>query len=107
MQFAQPINVLLVEDSPTDVLLAKESLAQVPNIRLTCVERLAEAVALLGGNQQDVVLLDLGLPDSQGLATLVKLLERAGQVPIVVMTGRDDEALGLQALGAVAPRGWR
>ena len=102
MLAAPPIDVLLVEDSPTDVLLAQESLSSVPNIRLTCVDRLADALAAVGDRHMDVVLLDLGLPDSQGLDTLVRFLNNSPRCPVVVMTARDDEALGLLAINSGA-----
>ncbi len=100
----QPIQVLLVEDNPTDVLLLQEALAQVPSVqfKLTEVEQLTEGLERLSQEPFDVVLLDLGLPDSQGLETLVKIRERASWVPIVVLTGLADEALGLRALQAGA-----
>jgi signal transduction histidine kinase/DNA-binding response OmpR family regulator len=100
----QPIHLLLVEDSPTDALFLQEALAQVPSaqFRLTHRERLAEALDHLSQEPCDVILLDLGLPDSQGLGTLVKLLEQTPRTPIVVLTGLEDEALGVQLIQAGA-----
>jgi DNA-binding response OmpR family regulator len=98
----QPIHVLLVEDNLADVLLLQEALAEVSLARfeLSHVDRLAKALEWLSREPFEVVLLDLGLPDSQGgLATLVKLREQA---PVVVLTGLTDERFGLSALQAGA-----
>ena len=67
-----PLDVLLVEDSPTDVLLTEEALSPPSRFRLQSSERLGQALRLLSDAHFDVVLLDLGLPDSQGLDTLRK-----------------------------------
>jgi PAS domain S-box-containing protein len=96
----QPIHILLVEDNPTDALLLREALARFSSTRfkLSHEERLGDALEHLSQESCDVVLLDLGLPDSQGLETLVKMREQAPRVPIVVLTGLTDETLGLKAL---------
>ncbi|HEV3386367.1 MAG TPA: PAS domain S-box protein, partial [Gemmata sp.] len=91
------IHVLLVEDSPTDKLLTEESLAT-SSFHMQSSQRLAEALKLLKAHQFDVILLDLGLPDSQGLDTLRKLRSKNPQVAVVVLTGKADEELALQAL---------
>ncbi|MCK6628742.1 MAG: PAS domain S-box protein [Anaerolineae bacterium] len=98
------IRVLLVEDNPTDVLLLREALAEVrlASFQLSDVAQLAGARPYLSQEKVDVILLDLGLPDSQGLDTLVKLRQQAPQIPIVVLTGLADEELGLKALQAGA-----
>lgn len=95
-----PINVLLVEDSPTDALLLREALAGEDSVqfRTAHVERLAEALKYLQEQQFDLILLDLGLPDSQGLDTFSRVHDHAPQVPIVVLTGLDDDTLALRAV---------
>lgn len=95
-----PINVLLVEDSPTDALLLREALAGEDSVqfRTAHVERLAEALKYLQEQQFDLILLDLGLPDSQGLDTFARVHDHAPQVPIVVLTGLDDDTLALRAV---------
>ena len=100
----QSMQVLLIEDNPADILLLHEALAEVDSIqfRLTEAARLAEGLKRLRQECFDVVLLDLGLPDSQGLETFVKLHCQAPEVPIVVLTGLTDEALGLRAVQAGA-----
>ncbi len=93
-----PLDILLVEDSPTDVLLTEEALSEASQFRLRSSERLAEALRLLSEAHFDVVLLDLGLPDSQGIDTLRRLRDKHRKVAVVVLTGKDDEELALRAL---------
>jgi DNA-binding NarL/FixJ family response regulator len=99
-----PIHVLLIEDNPTDALLLRQACAAVPLIRcvFTHVERLSEGLTCLGKARFDVVLLDLGLPDSEGLETFAKVQALAAATPIVILTGLDDENLSLQAVRAGA-----
>lgn len=98
---AQQMKVLLVEDSPSDVEFVRAALAE-PNgvsFTLTVAVRLADADKQLHEAKVDAVLLDLGLPDSQGLATLQQLCAVCGSdTAIVVLTGNEDEALGPHAL---------
>ena len=96
----EPIHVLLVEDNPGDVRLLREMLsASVSAVfALTHVERLVEAQQHLGGARADVILLDLSLPDSQGLSTFSQAHASAPNVPIVVLSGLDDEALAVEAV---------
>jgi PAS domain S-box-containing protein len=95
--------VLLVEDSDGFVSLIRAWLdtAAIP-VHLTHAERLADALARLACETFDVVLLDLALPDSDGLATLGRLREQAAELPVVVLTGIDDEALGMSLVQAGA-----
>lgn len=95
MPFEALLDVLLVEDSPSDVLLAEEALSPPSRFRLRSSERLGEALRLLAEAHFDVVLLDLGLPDSQGLDTLRRLRGKNTKVAVVVFTGKDDEELAL------------
>ncbi len=94
------LRVLLVEDNPTDALLVREALAEIPSVAFVViqVERLAEGLKHLTETGGDVVLLDLGLPDSQGLETLLAMREAVPHVPIVVLTGLADEGLGIGAV---------
>jgi two-component system cell cycle sensor histidine kinase/response regulator CckA len=91
------LQVLLVEDSPTDVLLTKEALSS-GSFLIHGSERLGDALKQIQEKPFDVVLLDLGLPDSQGLDTLRALRQIDPQNAIVVLTGKNDEQLALQAL---------
>ena len=93
MDELQLIDVLLVEDSPSDALLAKQALLGFSLFRIVHVPKLSEALALLAESRVSVVLLDLGLPDSQGLETLATLRRHAPDVPVIILTSRDDEEL--------------
>jgi PAS domain S-box-containing protein len=96
----QRIKVLLVEDEPTYAGLIQEILVMaIPSpFEATHVGRLSEALERLANERFDVVLLDLSLPDRQGLATYEHLHTLAPSVPIVVLTGHDDDELALQAV---------
>jgi polar amino acid transport system substrate-binding protein len=89
------IRLLLVEDSPSDAQLLCESLQR---FEIARVERLDEAIALLGRKSFDVILLDLNLPDSTGLETCKRIAPAAGRAPIIVLTGADDEAIAIEAM---------
>ncbi|CAA7623279.1 Signal transduction histidine kinase [Candidatus Terasakiella magnetica] len=97
-----PIRVLLLEDDPADARLVGQMLRRVKTtpFEVTWVGRLAQAVERLSELPLafDVVLADLGLPDSAGMATLNTLTELAPQLPVVVLTGNDDDAVALEAL---------
>jgi two-component system, cell cycle sensor histidine kinase and response regulator CckA len=94
----QKIRILLVEDQPGDARLIREALRCASEIELHTVDRLSLAVDHLTLQETDVVLLDLGLPDSRGLETLQVVYKTAPQVPIVVLTGQDDETIAIQAI---------
>jgi serine phosphatase RsbU (regulator of sigma subunit) len=94
--------VLLVEDDAGDVLLVREALAAAaPELELREAGTLADALGQLPDGIA-CALVDLGLPDTAGLEAVEALHERAPAVAIVVLTGRDDEALGIDALVAGA-----
>ena len=96
----EKINVLLVEDSPSDASLFCRifSLFDREQWHLVQVDRLDDAIALCEDVRFDVVLLDLGLPDSDGLETVIEFKSAKPDIPIVVLTGSDDEELALQAI---------
>jgi PAS domain S-box-containing protein len=94
----QKIRILLVEDNPGDARLIREVLRYASEIELHTVDRLSLAVDHLALQETDVVLLDLGLPDSRGLESLQAVYKAAPQVPIVVLTGQDDETIAMQAI---------
>jgi hypothetical protein len=98
------IRVLLVEDNPGDARLLTELLREVGEHRLTMmhVDRLGAALDRLHHDSFDVMLLDLTLPDADGLDTLVRAHAEAPKIPIVVLTGHDDEALAVRAVRAGA-----
>lgn len=95
------IKILLIEDSPGDARLIQHMLAQAQGLvcQLTCVENLAAGVAHLKAHRTDVVLLDLGLPESSGLDTLRRLLAQVPAVPtLVVLSGLNDEDSAIKAV---------
>jgi two-component system, cell cycle response regulator len=100
------IKLLLVEDNPWDAHLVTAMLTraearasvEAPKFTLVVAADLSSALARLREEEIDVVLLDLMLPDSEGLDTLARLREGAPEVPIVVQTSLDDEQTGLQAM---------
>ncbi len=99
-----PIHVLLIEDNPGDVRLLRELLSNTgtSTFILTQVDRLTDGIQHLKERAIDIILLDLSLPDSQGTETLLNTHAAAQGVPIVVMTGTEDEELGLRLIQAGA-----
>lgn len=99
-----PLTVLLVEDNPDDVYFLHTVLADVDAdaARLAHVDRLSDALQRLREDRFDVLLLDFFLPDSQGLDTLRRVRAHAPDLPIVVMTGLNDETVGRQMVEAGA-----
>lgn len=100
----EALEILLVEDDPTDARLLVELLqhTDVCVYGLRTVNTMADAERALVDEKVDVVLLDLSLPDSDGLRSVERVLSVAPKVPIVVLTGRDDYQLGLKAIEAGA-----
>ena len=96
--------ILLIEDNAGDELLIRRMLERQAGLRvqIESVGRLADGLARLGRGGVDVVLVDLGLPDSSGLDTVRKTHAHAPDVPIIVLTGHDDEVLGANAVWAGA-----
>lgn len=94
------MHVLLIEDDRAHARLIQETLVEVkdPPCELEHVERLSLGLQSLAGGGIDVVLLDLSLPDSQGFDTFAKVHTQAPDVPIVVLTGLDDETVAVKAV---------
>ncbi len=94
------INVLLVEDNPGDARLIQEEFneARYGRFKIEWVDRLGKGLEALTNARFDVILLDLSLPDSTGLDTLVKVQEHSPDLPIVVLTGLDDESKAVTAM---------
>ncbi|HWB12198.1 MAG TPA: response regulator [Pirellulales bacterium] len=95
---ADAIHVLLIDDDPADADLARLYLqeSRLRRFLVRHAESVRDAVALLGAS--DVVLLDLSLPDSQGIQTLERILGENSDVPVIVLTGLSDESTALQSL---------
>lgn len=98
------LRILVVEDSDTDarILAAALDVALDAPLELEVAARLSEAITRLTSQNFDVVLCDLGLSDSQGLATFRGLRKFAPSTPFVVLTGTSDDELGAEALRAGA-----
>lgn len=96
------LRVLVIEDNPGDARLVREAVSQNPAVDLEHAERLEDGLSRLAGGGVDVVLLDLGLPDAQGLEGLTMLQLHAPKVPVVVLTGSDTDHLGRAAVKAGA-----
>jgi sigma-B regulation protein RsbU (phosphoserine phosphatase) len=96
----EPYTILLVEDSPVERALTAQYLKQgLPEAHvLYTASRLGEAIARLSTEHVDLVLLDLGLPDSTGVATLTRLHGEVPAVPIVVLSGIEEREVALQAV---------
>ncbi len=94
------LHVLLIEDDPAYALLIREMLAdaKIAQFDVECVDRLASGTQRLAQGGIDVVLLDLKLPDSHGLDTFREAQRQAPTVPIIVLTGFEDETLALQSI---------
>ncbi len=94
------IRLMVVEDNPGDARLINVFLSDVKSVSIEIqnAERLSDAIAVLNSQPVDAALLDLSLPDSQGLDTITRLYSQAPDLPIIVLTGLDDEALGLEAI---------
>jgi len=96
----KPLQVLLVEDNAGDVRLLREMFSKERRdaFQLTHLLRMSEAETHLAKGGVDIVLLDLGLPDGHGLDTVRRAHAAAPEVPVIVLTGLDDEALAAEAM---------
>src|ERR671934_224013 len=93
-------NVLLIEDNPGDARLIREMIADHPDapFKLHFAERLSLGLEHLSSGKTGLMLLDLSLPDSFGLETFAKVYAHAPTVPIIVLTGNDDQTIALSAV---------
>jgi|GEM_PF-1039278 len=94
------LKILLVEDSASDAALLQENIlsSSTADISISVVQSMNEAEEHLKNNNPDAVLLDLTLPDSSGLDTVRKARSISPDLPIVVLTGVDDENTGVEAM---------
>src|SRR5580704_7662349 len=96
---SQTTNVLLIEDNPGDADLVRLRLIEGKSpVKVSCVSRLSEGLDSLTRETPSVVLLDLNLPDSRGAETFRRVLEHSPSVPVVVLSGQDDEGLAIKAV---------
>lgn len=94
------LRILLIEDNPADARLTRELLRDVGTINLELVnaDSLAAGIGLLAAQDFAVVLADLSLPDAQGVETVRRLRAADTRVPLVVLTGLDDERIAVEML---------
>jgi len=98
------LRLLLIEDNESDAILVRELLKRSTwlTIRVAWAKSLAEGLAQLSESEFDAVLVDLGLPDCQGAAAFMRVHEHAPEVPVIVLTGLDDDSVALAAVHAGA-----
>lgn len=94
------LRIIIVEDNKDDFVLLKKYLKDVCKkpCELKHVETMTDAVKTLGSGDFDIILLDLGLPDSDGLETLKKIQAIEKKIPIVVFSGLNDESIAVQSV---------
>lgn len=97
----EKLSILIVEDTPADILLIKEMLSDIRK-KLTCelteAPTLKAAIGVLANTEFDAVLLDLHLPDSQGIETVRRVVSRFPESAVVVLTGLNNEQMAVQAI---------
>jgi len=94
-----PVRILLVEDSPADIEVVRRSLEpDRQSYSLETVDRVGASLTLLDEGRIDLILLDLGLPDSTGLASFHRLQAQAPDVPIIILTGENDLRVAREAV---------
>ncbi len=96
----EPIKVLMIEDNMGDYKLILKLLEKSENAKFELVhsQRLSSGVELLENNNFDVILLDLGLPDSDGLESFNVILKRHPEIPTIILTGLANEETGIKAI---------
>ncbi len=94
------IKILYVEDEIDHVILMREFTREIKNVHyeMTHVQQLYEALLELDSERYDIVMLNLSLPDKQGLDIITMVCERAPEIPVIVMTSMDDETMAIKAL---------
>jgi signal transduction histidine kinase/DNA-binding NarL/FixJ family response regulator len=96
------IRILLIEDNVGDAGLLRAAFNEVStdnfSFRVAHVDRLTHALESLAKDPFDLVLLDLSLPDTRGIDTVVRVRDAAPSLPIVIMTGLDDENVAIEAM---------
>lgn len=100
MTTPSPLRLLIIEDDIVDRKLLERLLGQssLGTCDVQYADRLSTALDLLQEHPFDIILLDLGLPDSQGMDSVSRLQGRAPHVPIIVLSGLDDEDTATQAV---------
>ncbi len=94
---SQRLKILVIEDNPADVRLLQKMLADWP-FDIDSAGRLSAGIEKIEHVKVDLILLDLSLPDSQGIETFYQIHCHAPQIPVIVLTGLEDEAVGSEAV---------
>lgn len=94
------ISVLVVEDNPADTILIREYLSERNDADYDIKEEdtLESAIGLISKHDYDVILLDLFLSDSAGLDTVRRVMSESPDIPVIVLTGLQDEEVAFQAV---------
>jgi DNA-binding response OmpR family regulator len=91
----EPAHILLIEDNPGDADLVRLRLVESNSaVQVNCVPRLSDALACLDLDTPALVLLDLNLPDSHGAETFRRIMQKAPNVPVVILSGQDGRCIG-------------
>ncbi|MBI5741837.1 MAG: response regulator [Nitrospirae bacterium] len=100
MEDENRIKVLVIEDNPGDVYLLRVLLSQAENVAVDMehADSLSAALSFLSTIKVDVILSDLGLPDSQGIDTFLSVHKQFPDIPVIVLSGLEDEALAVEAV---------
>src|SRR6267378_4513951 len=99
MRMGGQLSIGLAEDNPGDARLIQEMLREPPGaFRVNWCSRLDEVLDRVGREPFDVLLLDLGLPDCQGLTTFDRVNRQAPMMPIIIFSGAIDEQLAVEAV---------
>ena len=94
-----PIRILFIEDNPDDISIVERSFrSDIQSYSIRTVDRVAESLPLLDEGMADLILLDLGLPDSTGLDSFHRLRAQAPDVPIIILTGESDLEIAREAV---------
>ncbi len=98
--FKGRLKILIVEDDPGDLLLTKSILRKNTDFQadITSAKTYLDASNILQNEPPDIVLLDLSLPDSQGLSTFTRLYKEAQNIPVIIMSGLSDETIATEAV---------
>jgi DNA-binding NtrC family response regulator len=97
---ARPIIILLIEDDRDDALLIQRHLSKAMKVPYDVrhADRISTGLAHLKSGGIDIVLLDFGLPDGQGLSTFETVHNHSPHVPIIVLTGHDDDEIAIASV---------
>jgi two-component system cell cycle sensor histidine kinase/response regulator CckA len=96
------VKILVVEDNPVDAIRLKHDLTEIncKKCEFIHAETLNEALEFLNTEVFHLIMLDLGLPDTNGIDTLIGIQNSAADTPIVVMSGLDDESVAVEAVAS-------